>query len=185
MNTLETNKSVPIEGELKSNPATVPVVVKEKTWADYKSDEYILVSNPNLLLNVYHKRIVEPRYPFMDLKVDQGVFIPVEKNGTSVKLLDDVHKSITTIRGRFGLVEYDEFGDEVIETVMVKSRQRNPDGSYKLDGNDNFTYTANTVQRPALIYGGASFLVRNVLKDNELSSGQKAPADGVLVIRTY
>lgn len=143
-------------------------------------DRHVIVSNPNVPVVVDN-----PKYPFADLSVGQGVFLPVEPNSTLDKLNDDVHKSILLSR-RAGIVELNQFGDEVHEQVIIKTRKRNPDGTLALD-HGKYIYGADPVTRPKLLCGGEdnpSFMIRSVLKDEVIdNSDGKAPFDGALVIR--
>ena len=123
------------------------------------------------------------RYPFYQLEVGQGFFVPVDDKLNQQQLVSNMHSSLAAIRQSHAEIEYDADGDEVWETVVIKSRQRNADGTLKLQADGTpFGESASQVMRPMLI-NPRRFIVKPVVKDYEVGEGSKAERDGVVVIR--
>lgn len=123
-------------------------------------------------------------YPFEKMKFGQGMFIPVEKGSTTDKLMSKLYKQVDQFRKQYSEVERDEDGDDVMEDVAINKKQRNDDGTVKLDG-DTPRLGIKSGFRPKLL--GPSFVVRVVVrvvvKGDKLSENNEAEADGALVIR--
>lgn len=119
-------------------------------------------------------------YPFQDMEFGQGMFIPVEKGGTIDKLMSKIHKQVDQFRKQNSEVERDEDGDDVMEDVAINKKQRNDDGTVKLDG-DVPRLGIKSCFRPKLL--GPNFAVKAVVKGDKLSESEEADADGALVIR--
>lgn len=139
--------------------------------------EFKIVDDANYLL----KSDVIYAYPFNELAVGQGLFIPVEPNNTLEKLAVAIHRQVDQFRHENSQIERNEDGDEVFENVTIRGKVRHRDGTVKLDPDGNPKLTANSTIRPKLI--GPSFAVKAVRKDDEISKDAKSEADGVLVIR--
>lgn len=122
------------------------------------------------------------QYPFLDLELDQGVFIPNRPGLTTDDLMAQLHRDIYRTREFLAEVERDENGDEILECLCVLPKKRNEDGTVQLEGGKPIV-GANFVQRPKLVTS-RHFTVRSVVKDYDLGGGKKAPEDGVLVIRS-
>lgn len=121
-------------------------------------------------------------YPFADMDVGQGFFIPNEQNQTTLQAFDKMHYHIVAANKLYSEVECDENGDEVWESVNIKSRKRNADGTLQLDSSGKPIIGHDSVSRPRLIRE-RMYAVRQIAKDDELSDGNVAPCDGVLVVR--
>lgn len=152
-------------------------VAEETAKPDFK-----IIDNANIKLNHFipahgHYNFA---YPFNDLEVGQGMFIPIPKNGTTDKLVAHMHKQIDQFRKQNSEVEKDENGDDVMEDVAINVKKRNDDGTIQLDGNEP-RLGIKSGFRPKLI--GPSFTVKAVAKGDELSENNEADGDGVLVIR--
>lgn len=151
-----------VKGPVKPVAATVP------------KKEYLIVDSVNdeLFSDEY-----EGIYPFGDLEVGQAFFVPLEKE-TSVQALDRMHRAIALARKFYSEPEVDENGDEVWETVIIKTTKRNLDGSIMLDSSGAILVGADAVKRPRLI-ASRHFVARFVMKDYD----DKITEDGILVIR--
>lgn len=147
-----------------------------------KSDR-IIVDNPNWNIDHSEHPKADADYPFLDLKSNQGMFIPVEKNGTTDALMEKVYKAVAVSRAKYSEVNRNVNGDEIHNMVIVKTRKRNADGSLELRGDGSIIEGANQEHHPQYSYA-ANFLVKAVVKDDDLGGGQKAPSDGAFVIRT-
>jgi len=125
------------------------------------------------------KPVYETRYPFNDLAVGDGYFVADDDViGDSI---DYLRKETYRARNYYSIVEHDENGDEVWETLTIKNRKIT-NGKFDLDDAGNFIMSATQVSRPKLIYS-RHFSAIAVEKDADMGNGQKAPAAGVLVIR--
>lgn len=120
-------------------------------------------------------------YPFEGLAVGQGFFVPLEHPNTMDILSYNIHRQVSQFKLQNSQAELNEDGDDVLENVTIRSRIRNKDGSFALDGSGNPKLSASSVSRPKLI--GPSFIVKHVLKDDLVAENTKSEADGVLVIR--
>lgn len=125
--------------------------------------------------------IYDVRYPFSDLDVGQSFFVPNGREVTKETAYLEMHKAAVGANRFYGEVETDENGDEVWETVTIKSLVRNPDGTVKLQSDGKPIEGADHVMRPNLIRA-RYFVVRPVAKDYDIGNG-KATEDGVVIIR--
>lgn len=144
--------------------------------------EHRIIDNASMRLNSYIPEAthIDSKYPFGDLEFGQGMFIPVEKHSTIDKLMATVFKQVDQYRKQNSEVERDENGDDVMEDVCINKKQRNEDGTVKLDG-DVPRMTVSSGFRPKLI--GPSFAVKSVVMGDKISENDEAEADGALVIR--
>lgn len=120
-------------------------------------------------------------YPYDKMKVDEAFFVPTQPNDTTDKLLVKIHKSVELAKQRYGEIEVNEDGDEILEVLTVKTRQRNSDGTIKLT-NGKPVLGADYYQRPKYIYT-RNFIAKAVTKGQELADGVEAEGDGVVVVR--
>jgi hypothetical protein len=120
-------------------------------------------------------------YPFEELEVGQAFFVPLEAPNTMDTLVFGVHRQVMQYKLVNSEIELNEDGDEVLENVTIRSRLRNTDGSFKLGPDGLPKISASSISRHKLI--GPSFMVKPVLKDDQIAEETKAEADGVLVIR--
>lgn len=122
-------------------------------------------------------------YPFMDMEIGQGFFVPVQINSNIDKLMAHLYHSVDAFHKQTSVEEKDENGDDVMESVTVLPKKRNQDGTIQLDSAGKPIVGANHTNRPKLIHM-AQFVIKSVVKDDELvEDGQKAESDGALVIR--
>jgi hypothetical protein len=147
-----------------------------------KVGEHHIIDNANFKLNHYLPEIghVEFNYPFEDLELNQGMFIPVEQNSTTDALMSKLHKQVNQYRKQNSEIERDEDGDDVMEDVAINKKKRNEDGTVQLDG-DIPRLGIKSGFRPKLI--GPNFVVKAVVKGDEIGDNDKAKHDGALVIR--
>lgn len=147
-----------------------------------KPKEFKMIDKANFKLN-HHIPInghYEFAYPFEDLKVGQGIYIPLPENMNVDKFHIHMHKQLDQYRKQASEVEKDENGDDVMEDVAINQKKRNDDGTIQLDG-DTPRLGIKSGFRPKLL--GPSFTVKSVVAGDELSHGNEAEGDGVLVIR--
>lgn len=147
-----------------------------------KIGEHRIIENANFKINHYLPEIghVEFNYPFADLQLNQGMFIPIEENSTTDALMSKLYKQVDQYRKQNSEVERDEDGDDVMEDVAINKKKRNDDGTVQLDG-DKPRLGIKSGFRPKLI--GPNFIVKAVVKGDEIGENDKAEHDGVLVIR--
>lgn len=119
------------------------------------------------------------QYPFGELTIGEGFFVANED--TKRDTLEYMRNEIFRARNYFSIAEHDADGHEVQEEVHVKSRNI-MNGRPETDGGGDPIYSAQSVLRPKLIYS-RHFSAYPVTKDFEYAKGEKAPGDGVLVIR--
>lgn len=150
--------------------------------AEAKIGEHRMISHANFKLNHYLPQAghVELNYPFEDLETGRGMFVPVEENSTTDKLMAKLYKQVDQYRKQNSEVERDEDGDDVMEDVAINKKKRNEDGTVQLDG-DTPRMGIKSGFRPKLI--GPSFAVKAVVKGDDLGDNNKADCDGALVIR--
>jgi len=151
--------------------------------ADAKVGEHRIIDNANLRINHYLGTDYKFNYPFEDLEFGQGMFIPVEKNSTTDKLMAKIYKQVDQYKKQNSEVERDENGDDVMEDVAINVKIRNEDGTVQLDG-DKPRLSIKSGFRPRLI--GPNFIVKAVAKGDKVTGGEdgeKAEGDGALVIR--
>lgn len=147
-----------------------------------KKKDFKVIKDANFKLNHYlpEQGHYSFAYPFEDLEVGQGLFIPVEKNSSTDKLMSYMHKQVDQFRKQNSEVERDEDGDDVMEDVAINKKKRNDDGTVQLDG-DVPRLGIKSGFRPKLI--GPTFTVKAVVKGDEIAENSKSDSDGVLVIR--
>lgn len=121
-------------------------------------------------------------YPFLDMNIGQGFFVPVEPNSNIDKLMAHLHRAVEAFHKQTSVEEKDENGDDVMESVTVLPKKRTQDGVIQLDGAGKPIVGANHTNRPKLIHM-AQFVIKSAVKDDELAEGRKADSDGALVIR--
>lgn len=148
--------------------------------ADAKIGKHKIIDNANFKLGVDTSGHVDFNYPFSSLVVSQGMFIPVEENSTTDKLMLKLYKQVDQYRKQASEVERDEDGDDVMEDVAINKKKRNDDGTVQLDG-DTPRLGIKSGFRPKLI--GPTFAVKAVVKGDELAKNNKADSDGALIIR--
>lgn len=126
-------------------------------------------------------------YPFEEMDIGQGMFVPVEQGSTTDKLMAKLYKQVDQFRKQYSEQEVDENGDTVMEDVAINIKLRNEDGTVKLDG-DTPRLSIKSGFRPKLI--GPNFAVKAVVKGDKIGwagDGEddydEADADGALVIR--
>lgn len=152
-------------------------------WGDAKDKGFQKVSKPNLSLDhSEHTKGANPKYPFNDLELGEGLYIPVEQNSTTDKLMEKLYKDVANARIAFAEVERDENGDEIWDVVIVKTRKKNDDGSFQMGAYGKPLEGANQTSKPRLVFS-RHFAVKAVIKDDDLGEGAKAPHDGALVVR--
>lgn len=147
-----------------------------------KIGEHHIIDNANFKLNHYLPEIghTEFNYPFEDLVIGQGLFVPVEENSTTDALMAKLYKQVDQYRKQASEIERDEMGDDVMEDVAINQKKRNDDGTVQLD-DDVPRLGIKSGFRPKLI--GPNFVVKAVVKGDEIGENQKADSDGALVIR--
>jgi hypothetical protein len=119
-------------------------------------------------------------YPFAKLESGQGFFVPATEHESVDELMLKMHKIIDQWREKFGEVECDEKGDEILETVIVKEKKKNDDGTVQMNGGVPNFAAAHT-NRPKMIYA-RNYLAKAVVKDDKFASWT-APYDGVMIVR--
>ncbi len=123
------------------------------------------------------------KYPFNEMGAGEGMFIPVEKGGTTDKLMASIQKMAHQFREAGATIETDENGDQVRESVVIETKKRTDDGLIQLDGAGKPIVGANQTNRYKMIYS-SNFTVRPIVKGDELGNGE-ADSDGVLVVRVF
>jgi len=159
------------------NPTTNTTLKSEKGV-----DNIVKVSKPNRYVN-------EPNlaqqynfdYPFEETEFGEGFFIPLEAGQTTDSLVAKLNKQIYQFQQMTGECEKDENGDDVWESVVIQTKKRK-DNVIELDGFGKPIVGANQTNRPKLIHS-ANFIVKPVIKGDDLGEGNEAETDGVLVIR--
>lgn len=169
--------TVTSKGVVSINPTS-----QQQGWGKDRTElEFEIIDKPNLFLRNGQNN-VDTGFPILDLEAGQGLFIAAGAGYTTDMLVEEARKVVTSIRSRFGVVETDENGDEILEQLTVKTRSRNDDGTVKLDAKGRVIEGANFVQRPKLAFVPA-FVVKAVVKDDEIGDDRKASSDGVLIVR--
>lgn len=166
------------------NPTSEQQGDKTGQWSNSKDKGFIKVSKPNLELDhSEHTRAGSSVvYPFHDLETGEGLFIPVEQNSTTDKLMQKLYENVANARKAFAEVERDEKGDEIWDVVVVKTRLKNDDGTFQMGAYGKPLEGANQTSMPRLVFA-RHFAVKAVVKDDDLGNGRKAPHDGALVVR--
>lgn len=160
-----------------------PISLEQAEGNINNKDKYKIIDKANRFVGIERTGFKDAKYPFADLKLGQGIFIPVQPNSTTDSLMDDVHEQIEIFRRQAADIEKDEKGDDISESIIVHTRKRTPEGHIQLDDLGKPITGANQTIRPKYIYT-ANFVARAVIKGNELvENGQKADNDGVLLVR--
>lgn len=144
-------------------------------------DDYRIVDKAFIHITADEKKAdVEFKYPFNELELEQGLFIPVPEGGTTDQLMSEMYKMVANYRKQFSDVERDENGDDVMVDQAINVKKRNEDGTVQLDGGvPRLGIKSGFV--PKLI--GPNFIIKAIVKDDEIADGDKAEHDGVLVVR--
>ena len=154
-----------------------------RAWDDANKEGFQKIAKPNTALDhSEHTKGPNPKYPFSDLEIGEGLYIAVEKNSTTDKLMEKLYKDVANARMAFAEVERDENGDEIWDVVIVKTRKRNEDGTFQMGAYGKPLEGANQISKPRLVFS-RHFAVKAVIKDDDLGEGAKAPHDGALVVR--
>lgn len=145
-------------------------------------NNYRIIEAANVRLNHYlsTNAHITIAYPFEDLSIGNGMFVPVEENSTTDKLMAKLYKQVDQFRKQNSEVERDEDGDDIMEDVAINKKKRNEDGTVQLDG-DTPRLGVKSGFRPKLV--GPNFVVKAVVKGDDLGDNDKADSDGALVIR--
>lgn len=154
-----------------------------KANAPQDESKFITVAKANSKITHADKPAGVVSYPFSDLEIGGGLYIPVEQNSTTDKLMEKLYRETANARAAFAEVERDEKGDEIWDVVIVKTRLKNDDGTFQMGAYGKPLEGANQTSIPRLSYN-AHYAVKAVVKDDDIGEGQKAPHDGALVIRT-
>src|ERR1700761_4644866 len=119
---------------ISMSPVSNDKIEEGKGGKNKKDEKHIKVSkaNKNHPTDDVYQKYSETGYPFDDLEVDEGVFVPTEPGKTTDKLVESMHKAIYQHRYLHSEVERDEDGDEILEMLCIKTRQRNEDGTIQL-----------------------------------------------------
>lgn len=124
----------------------------------------------------------DDEYPYDKLKLEQGFFVPTQPNSTTDALLAKIHRSINTAKKRYGEIEVNEEGDEILDMVCVQTKKRNDDGTIQLHGDGKPNVGADFQQIPRYIYT-RNYVAKPVIKGQKIGEGVDADSDGVVVIR--
>lgn len=143
--------------------------------------EFKLFDKPNRFLNHVGTKY-DFAYPFLDMDIGQGFFVPVDNGSTIDKLVLHLHRAINAFHKQTSVEEKDENGDDVLENITTLPKKRTSDGAIQLDGEGKPIIGANHINRLKLIHV-ARFVIKPAIKDDDIAEGQKAESDGVLVIR--
>jgi hypothetical protein len=143
--------------------------------------EFEAFDNANRFLNHTGPRY-DFAYPFLDMDIGQGFFVPVQQNSNIDKLIAHLHRAVDAFHKQTSVEEKDENGDDVMESVTVLPKKRTQDGVIQLDSAGKPIVGANHTNRPKLIHM-AQFVIKSAVKDDDLADGRKAEGDGALVIR--
>lgn len=147
-----------------------------------KIGEHRIIDNANFKLNHYLPEIghVKFNYPFEDLVIGQGLFVPVEENSTTDALMAKLYKQVDQYRKQASEIDRDENGDDIMIDLAINQKKRNEDGTVQLDG-DKPRLGIKSGFMPKLV--GPTFIVKVVVKGDQLAKNNEADHDGALVIR--
>lgn len=147
-----------------------------------KIGEHRIIDNANFKLNHYLPEVghVEFNYPFEDLVIGQGMFILVEENSTTDALMTKLYKQVDQYRKQASEIDRDENGDDIMIDLAINQKKRNEDGTVQLDG-DKPRLGIKSGFTPKLV--GPTFIVKAVVKGDQLAKNNEADGDGALVIR--
>lgn len=140
--------------------------------------EFVIVDNA---IDSMFDEPLKLEYPFDELKQGQGLFIEVEENQTTDKLMEKMYKTVFNLNTKYAEVEHDENGDEILDVLTVRTRKRNSDGTLQLNNGEVIT-GANSVQKPKLA-SYRHFVIKPIVKEDEIGN-KTASNDGVIIIRT-
>ena len=158
---------------------------KLKSKADRKLQEQkakiILVKDVNKELFDNTTEESDAMYPFYQLEIGQGFFVPAD-DVTQDQLVRQFHSQLAYIRQDTAEIERDANGDQVWETVVVKTRPRDKDGNVKLQGDGTDIVGADHVLRPVLI-NPRRFIVKRVSEGYDIGEKHEVEDSGVMVIR--
>jgi hypothetical protein len=149
--------------------------------SDKAKDNIVKVAKPNRFLNDEHSPQYAFEYPFEDTEMGAGFFIPLEAGQTTDALMAKLHKQIYQLQQKTGECEKDEKGDDVWESVVIQTKKRKDD-VIQLASDGKPIVGANQTNRPKLIHS-INFLLRPVVKGDDMGEGVEAESDGVLAIR--
>lgn len=173
------------EGQVAAPTVSLYPTSQPQGDADAKIGEHRIIEDVNFALfkhSVPTTSQIELNYPFEDLDVGMGMFVPVEENSTTDKLMSKLFKQVDQFRKQYSEVEVDENGDEVLESIAVNQKMRNDDGTVKMDGDKPRLTIGKSGMFPKLI--GPSFAVKAVVKGDIIEGEDtEADSDGALVIR--
>lgn len=147
---------------------------------DSSKNEPEFIDNANFKLNHYlpETGTTDFEYPFDELEVGGGFFIATET--TTDALMSKLYKQVDQYRKQNSEIERDENGDDVMIDLAINQKKRNEDGTVQLDGGVP-RLGIKSGFAPKLV--GPSFVVKAVVKGDELAEGREADRDGALVIR--
>jgi hypothetical protein len=178
-------REMPEEKALKADERAAKKAEVVKTKADKKlqeqKDKIILVKDVNKELFDNTTEESDALYPFYQLEVGQGFFVPAD-NISQDQLMRNFHSQLAYIRQDTAAFERDANGDEVWETVVVKSTTRNADGTTKLQSDGTPIVGSDHVLRPVLI-NPRRFVVKRISEGYDIGEGKEVEENGVMVIR--
>ena len=164
-----------------------PIVSMHKTSHDKSDDvqsekkiEVIDVSED--LFDTEVKSVKDGYYPFAALKIGQGFFIPVKEGQTVDKLVHNMHRAACGARDDYAIEVKNEEGERILDSVAIETLKRNEDGTFQLEPDGKPTVGANATHIPRCIYP-RDFLVKAVVKNDEIGKNSKASSDGVVIVR--
>jgi hypothetical protein len=171
------------------NPPTVSLHPTSEPQGDAKAEigEHRIIDDINF--DMFKTSIPTAQsdlnYPFEELDIGMGMFVPVEQGSTTDALMSKLYKQVDQFKKQYSEQEVDENGDTVMEDVTINIKLRNEDGTVKLDGGTP-RLSIKSGFRPKLI--GPNFAVKAVVKGDKIGWGgdddyDEAEADGALVIR--
>lgn len=134
------------------------------------------------LINLNSFKEEDEDYPFSQLEVGQAFFVSAKNEVTTDALVEKMNARVYYTKQKYGEIEKNENGDEIWEQVTVKTRKRNDDGTIQLEPDGKPTVGAHFTHVAKMAYA-RNFIVRPVAKDMEISKGQNATEDGVMIIR--
>lgn len=165
-----------------------PIVSLNRTSKGMKNDGD-WEEKPKIIDDIYDELLTndpdkakDDRFPFFDLDVGQGFFVPLKRMQTTDQLVADMNKQIYYVRQLYSEIERNEDGDEIWDHVTIKERKRNADGTIQLHSDNTPIEGANFNHEAKRTYY-RNFIAKAVVKGDEISDGFKVEEDGVLVIR--
>ncbi len=163
-----------------------PKEIVEDEWKSHevemeKPKKPALKPKVELINNIYDLEDVEFDYPFSEMELNQGFFIPNAPNQTTLDNAKALAIQIGIANKLFSVIELDENGDEVWEDVYIRTTKRNSDGSVQLDGGGWPIIGHDPIARPNIIYN-RRFAARQLVKGDTFGN-MTADVDGVLIVR--